>query len=164
MAVTDKPQLTKSAYDRLRGELEELTTKGRRDMAERLQRARELGDLSENAEYHETKNQQALMEAKIRKIEATLRDAEIIQTPTESEVAVAGTVVTLKPVDGGDVERYLLAASSEERAEGVRTLTTSSPLGKAITGKAPGDTVHYEAPGGTFSYEVVDLAAWDGTS
>ncbi len=164
MSATDRPQLTQTAYDRLRAELDELTTAGRRDMAERLQRARELGDLSENAEYHETKNQQAMMEAKIRKIEGLLREAEILETPTHADVAAAGTVVTLKPIGGDDIERYLLAASSEERAKDVRTVTTSSPLGKAIMGKSPGEKVEYKAPGGTFSYELVELATWDGKS
>src|ERR1051325_7761091 len=98
---TPQPQLTRAAYDRLKAELE---TTGRKEIAERLQRARELGDLSENAEYHETKNQQGMMEARIRGITATLRDAVIVEAPTTASSAQAGTFVTLRPLDGSDEE------------------------------------------------------------
>ena len=158
----DAPRLTQSAYDRLQAELDELQTGGRKLMAERLQRARELGDLSENAEYHETKNQQGMMEARIRKLQHTLKNAQIVEAPIVSDRAEAGTIVTLKPLDGGEDERYLLAASSEERASGVRTVTVVSPLGQALSGHAIGDKVEYAAPGGTFSYELTKIEAWDG--
>jgi transcription elongation factor GreA len=153
-------QLSQAAFDRLKEELDELQTNGRRTMAERLQRARELGDLSENAEYHETKNQQGMMEARIRKIEHILRTAVITAAPVKADAAVAGTIVGLRPIDGGDVERYLLAGSSEERAPDVLTVIVASPLGQAVVGKKVGDKVEYNAPGGTFSYEVVELSPW----
>jgi transcription elongation factor GreA len=130
-------------------------------MAERLQRARELGDLSENAEYHETRNQQGMMEARIRKIEHILKNAKIVEGPVSTDKAVAGTIVTLRPLDGGDDESYLLAASSEERAKDVRTVTIVSPLGQALSGKSVGQKVKYVAPGGTFMYELVKLEPWD---
>jgi transcription elongation factor GreA len=155
-------QLTQAAHDRLKAELDELQTSGRKQMAERLQRARELGDLSENAEYHETKNQQGMMEARIRKIEHLLKNAVIVESPATSDKAVAGTIVTLKPDDGGEPERYLLAASAEERAKSVRTVTIASPLGQALSGKAVGEKVKYVAPGGTFTYKLVELEPWDG--
>jgi transcription elongation factor GreA len=158
---TDAPRLSQAAYDRLKTELDELQTDGRKMMAERLQRARELGDLSENAEYHETKNQQGMMEARIRKLEHMLKNAVIVEGPVSTEQAVAGTIVTLRPLDGGDNESYLLAASSEERAKEVRTVTVSSPLGQALAGKSVGQKVEYKAPGGTFSYELVKLEPWD---
>ena len=159
---SDAPRLTQSAYDRLQTELDELQTDGRKLMAERLQRARELGDLSENAEYHETKNQQGMMEARIRKLQHILKNAKIVEAPTVSDHAEAGTIITLKPLDGGEDEKYLLAASSEERASGVRTVTVVSPLGQALNGHVVGDKVEYVAPGGTFSYEVTKIEPWDG--
>lgn len=159
---SDAPRLTQAAFDRLQTEVDELRTSGRKQIAERLQRARELGDLSENAEYHETKNQQGMMEARIRKIEHILKNAQIVDTPMTSDRAEAGTIVTLKPLDGGEDERYLLAASSEERAREVRTVTVASPLGQAVSGKLVGDKVEYVAPGGTFSYEVANIEPWDG--
>jgi transcription elongation factor GreA len=158
------PQLTQTAFDRLQAELDELRTSGRKTIAERLQRARELGDLSENAEYHETKNQQGMMEARIRTLEHTLKNAVIVEAPTATDRAEAGTIVTVKPLDGGEDERYLLAASKEERAGGVRTVTVGSPLGQALSGKVVGDKVEYVAPGGTFSYEVMKIEPWDGKS
>lgn len=154
-------QLTQAAYDRLQAELEELQTDGRKLMAERLQRARELGDLSENAEYHETKNQQGMMEARIRKLEHILRTATIVSAPVVSDAAVAGSIVSLRSLEDSETETYLLAASKEERHPEHRTLTIGSPLGQAIEGRKVGDKVEYAAPGGTFKYEIVQLATWD---
>lgn len=159
---TDPPQLSRAAFERLKTELEELQTTGRKEISERLQRARELGDLSENAEYHETKNQQGMMEARIRKLEHIVKRAVIVDQPVVVDRAVAGTFVTLKPLDGGAHEVYLLAASSEERAKSARTVTIVSPLGQAVRDKLVGDHVEYVAPGGTFAYEIVKLEPWDG--
>jgi transcription elongation factor GreA len=152
--------LTKNAFDRLKGELEELRTNGRTMMADRLQHARELGDISENAEYDAAKNEQGLMEARIRELERLLKDVDIVEGPQHTEEAGPGLVVTLRPVDDDEPEdeKYLLAVSKEERADGVRTVSVDSPLGQAIAGKRVGQRVSYEAPGGKFTYEVVDLA------
>ena len=129
-------------------------------MADRLQHARELGDIRENAEYDAAKNEQGLMEARIRELERMLKDPDIVEGPEDTEEAGPGLVVTLRPVDDDEPEeeRYLLAVSKEERADGVRTVSVDSPLGRAIAGKRVGQRVSYEAPGGTFTYEVVDLA------
>jgi transcription elongation factor GreA len=127
-------------------------------MAERLLRARELGDIRENAEYDSAKNDQGLMEARIRDLEHQLKDPDIIEA-AEGEEAGPGIVVTLRPVDEAtpEDESYLLGHSPEERAPGVRTVTSSSPLGSALIGKRVGDRVTYEAPAGVFTYEVVSL-------
>jgi len=149
--------LTLDAYRRLKAELDDLKTTGREHIAERLLHARELGDISENAEYDAAKNEQGLMEARIRKLEHMLRDPDIVEAPTASDSVIAGMVVTLLPLDeeGADEEVYLLADSGEERAEGMRTITTTSPLGSALVGTREGDEVSYEAPGGSFRYRVV---------
>jgi transcription elongation factor GreA len=152
-------RLTLEAYGRLREELESLRTEGRRKMAERLLHARELGDIRENAEYDAAKNEQGLMEARIRDLERQLVDPDIVE-PTDADEVGPGTVVTLRPVDHGqedgeDEEAYLVALSPEERAPGVRTVTSESPLGSALLGRRVGDRVTYDAPGGTFTYEVV---------
>lgn len=162
--VQNEPKtLSRAAHDRLMAELDDLETRGRKDIAERLQRARELGDLSENAEYHETKNAQGMMEARIRTIAHILKTAQVSDAPTATDKAIAGTFVTLKSLDGaGDEERYLLAHSKEERATGALTVTVGSPLGQAINGKGVGEQVAYEAPGGTFSYEIAKIEPWDG--
>jgi transcription elongation factor GreA len=149
--------LTLDAYGRLKAELEELTTQGRRHMAERLKAAREHGDIRENAEYDAAKNEQALMESRIRSLERMLRDPEIVEAPSTSDVVSAGQLVTLRPLeeDEPEDETYLLAESAEERAPGVRTITTTSPLGRAVLGANLDDEIAYEAPGGTFHYLVV---------
>src|SRR4029453_18187332 len=149
--------LTLDAYLRLRGELDELKISGRATMAERLKAAREHGDIRENAEYDAAKNEQALMEARIRNIEHMLRDPEISEGPQQSEVVASGMLVTLRPLDDDESEDevYLLAESAEERAPGVRTITTTSPLGIAVVGANIEDEIAYEAPGGTFRYRVL---------
>jgi transcription elongation factor GreA len=151
--------LTLDAYRRLKEELDELRSGGRSRMGERLKAAREHGDIRENAEYDAAKNEQGLMEARIRTLERMLRDPEIVEAPPASEVVAAGMLVTLRPVEDEEPEdeAYLLAESAEEREPGVRTITTTSPLGRAVLGKRLDDEVAYEAPGGTFHYLVVAL-------
>ncbi len=151
--------LTLDAYLRLKAELDGLRTDGRSHIAERLKVAREYGDIRENAEYDAAKNEQGLMESRIRKIEHMLRDPEIVEAPPSSEVVGAGMLVTLRPLEDPDLEDevYLLAESAEERVPGVRTITITSPLGRAVIGARADDEVAYEAPGGTFRYRVVGL-------
>jgi transcription elongation factor GreA len=155
-------RLTLDAYIRMRKELEHLRTEGRQRIAERLLHAREFGDIRENAEYDAAKNEQALMEARIRELEYKLKDPDIIEVGDSDEVG-PGTLVTVRLRDqdraGGedDEETYLVALSSEERAPGVRTVTAASPLGSALLGRRVGDRVTYQAPGGEFTYEVVSL-------
>jgi transcription elongation GreA/GreB family factor len=86
-----------------------------------------------------------------------LRDPDIVETPSASEMVTAGMLVTLRPMedDEPEDETYLLAESAEERAPGVRTITTTSPLGSAVVGTRMDDEIAYEAPGGTFHYLVV---------
>ena len=151
--------LTRAAYERLQAELDRLREDGRHEMAERLERAREHGDIRENAEYDAAKDAQGLMEARIREIERLLRDPEIIEGVAATDAAGPGVLITVRSLDGDDdeEERFLLAASKEERAEGARTVSLSSPLGEALAGKRIGEEVTYEAPGGTFAYEIVAL-------
>jgi len=149
--------LTLEAYVRLKAELEELTSDGRSHIAERIKAAREHGDIRENAEYDAAKNQQGLMESRIRNLERMLRDPDIIETPPASDVVGGGMLVTIRPLDEDDAEdeTYLLAEHAEERAPNVRTITTTSPLGTALMGRALDDEIAYEAPGGTFHYLIV---------
>jgi len=151
--------ITLEAYGRLRAELDELTSSGRSGMAERLKAAREHGDIRENAEYDSAKNEQALMESRIRNLERMLRDPEIIEAPSSSDVVTPGMLVTVRALDEEDPddETYLLAESAEERATGVRTITTTSPLGQALMGARLQEQVSYEAPGGTFRCVVVSF-------
>lgn len=149
--------LTPDAYERLRAELERLTTEGRAFIAGRLQHARELGDIRENAEFDSAKNEQGLMEARIRELERMLKDPDIVEGPTATDRATPGVLVTVRLLEEDDEETYLLSASKEERLQGVRTVTMDSPLGSALVGRQVGDRVSYEAPGGSFSCEIVRL-------
>lgn len=148
-------ELAPDTLERMKAELEELTTTGRTEMAERLQRARELGDLKENSEYHSAKEAQGLMEARIRQLQHTIKNAVVRDGPASSDTVGPGVIVTVK--EGDDTDEYLVAASNEERLPGMRTVTTGSPLGKALSGKALGETVEVEAPGGRFQVEIVGI-------
>lgn len=151
--------ITLDAYQRLKAELDDLMTAGRERIGERLKAAREHGDIRENAEYDAAKNEQGLMEARIRVLGHMLRDPEIVEAPASSETVGPGVLVTVRPLDEdeSDEEVYLLASHTEERAPGARTITTSSPLGSALLGAAVDDEVVYEAPGGKFRYVVVSF-------
>src|SRR5205823_10031481 len=115
--------LTLDAYLRMRSELDDLTSDGRIRVAERLKIAREHGDIRENAEYDAAKNEQGLMEARIRTLQAMLRDPEIVEAPERADAIELGMLVTVRPLDEAetDDEAYLLASHAEERATGART-------------------------------------------
>jgi transcription elongation factor GreA len=155
--------LTLEAYARLRAELDELLTQGRDRIAERLRVAREHGDIRENAEYDAAKDAQGLMEAQIRRLQEALRDPEIIEAPVAADTVSPHMLVTLRPLDEEDVdETYLLAEHGEERAPDARTVTTTSPLGRALVGASKDQEVVVEAPGGRFRYLVVGFEPFAG--
>jgi transcription elongation factor GreA len=156
--------LTLDAYLRIKAELEELTTTGREQITEKIKIAREHGDLKENAEYHAAKDEQGLMESKIRKMQQMLRDPEIVEAPPVSDEVGPGMLVTIRPLDepDPDEETYLLAEHTEEKAPGARTVTTESPLGTALMGATKGQEVAYQAPGGTVKYSVVSFEPHTG--
>jgi transcription elongation factor GreA len=155
----DEPSatLTRDAYERLRAELDRLRTEGRQEMAARLQRAREHGDIRENAEYDAAKDAQGLMEARIRDLERLLKDPDIVEGPVPADRALPGVLVTVLIEEDQEEETYLLAASKEERIDGLRTVTADSPLGSALLGRKVGERVSYEAPGGRFACQIVRL-------
>jgi transcription elongation factor GreA len=156
--------LTLDAYLRLKRELIELSSDGRERISERLKAAREHGDIRENAEYDAAKNEQGLMEARIRTLREMLRDPDVVESPVGGDAVGPGMLVTLRPLDDEEPEDeiYLLAESNEERAPGARTITTVSPLGSALLGAAQQQEVVYEAPGGSFRYMVVGFQPHTG--
>jgi transcription elongation factor GreA len=156
--------LTLEAYKRLKTELDELLTNGRDRMAERLKVAREHGDIKENAEYDAAKDAQGLMESQIRRLKEALRDPEIIEAPIAADSIVPHMLVTVRVVDDDDDEEetYLLAEHGEEKAPGARTVTTSSPLGRALLGASKDQQVLVKAPGGSFEYIVVGFEPFMG--
>ncbi len=149
-------QFFKETLDRLVAEHLDLTTRGRIDIARKIETARELGDLSENGDYHAAKEEQGKMEGRIIFLAKSIEDAEIIEAVSDGTVSL-GIVVELRYDGDDDTEKYLLG-SIEERQEGVEVLSPGSPLGKALLGASAGDKVSFEAPvGGMFSVEVVSV-------
>jgi transcription elongation factor GreA len=139
--------LSKEAYERLKQEYEELTTKGRIEVAKAIEAARALGDLSENGDYHAAKDAKAKMEARIRQLEEKLSKAEIVERKSGLETAETGCCVELLFEGDENPELYLIG-SIEEKTEGVQILSPSSALGKAVIGRKSGDWITYETPTG----------------
>jgi transcription elongation factor GreA len=151
-------QLSRDAYERLSAELNELTTVGRVNIANAIEAARALGDLSENGDYHAAKDAQGHMEARIRKLEGLLDRCEIVDAAVSDEV-ITGTVVGVRYEGDDDVEQYLIG-SIEERREGIEVASPESPMGKALLGHKIGDVVEYQTPNGaTIKVEIVELSA-----
>src|SRR3989304_7534870 len=119
--------LTLDAYRRLKGERAQLKTEGRTHISERIKAAREHGDIRENAEYDAAKNEQGLMESRIRNIQRMLRDPDIVEAPSGSDAVAPGMLVTLRPLEDEDPEDevYLLAEAAGGRAPGGRTITAT---------------------------------------
>ncbi len=151
-------ELSQDAHDRLTAELEDLRTRGRIEMADRIERAREHGDLKENAEYHAAKEEKAKMEARIAQLFGILEDAVIVEIGGDSDEVRIGTIVTLRYEgdDEDEVEKYLVG-SIEEASEGVTVISPTSALGEALMGAKAGDSVTYDAPNGSLTVIVVSL-------
>ncbi len=150
--------LSPSAYERLKAELDDLTSRGRIDIAATIQRARELGDLSENADYHAAREDQGRMEARIRHIQALLDRAVVMENAEATGTVTTGSIVAVRYQGDDDVERYLVG-SIEERRQDVPVVSPASPLGTALMGRRPGETVSYDAPSGPLTVEIVEIAA-----
>jgi transcription elongation factor GreA len=153
--------LTRATYERLQAELEDLTTRGRVEVARAIEAARALGDLSENGDYHAAKDTQGKMESRIRQLQATLSKAEIVDdagAASPSGAVSAGSIVAIRYEGDEDVERFLVG-SIEERHDDLNVVSPGSPLGQALLGKSPGEVVEYQAPGGTLRVEIVKVGS-----
>jgi transcription elongation factor GreA len=149
----DGIKLSPQAHQRLTDELAERSGPTRRQISELIERARELGDLSENGDYHAAKHEQGLNEARVRQLEATLKHAVVVES-TAGDKVDTGTVVDVL-MEGDEEPSTYLIGSIEERGSGYDVISPGSPLGKALLGHIPGDVVTYEAPSGKLSVEVV---------
>ena len=150
-------QLSREAFDRLQSEYDDLTTRGRIEIAKKIETARELGDLSENGDYHAAKEEQGKMEGRIIHLQRILENAVIVEVDAgASDEVRSGCIVSIRYAGDDTVERYLLG-SIEERRDGVDVISPGSPLGQALMGAAKGETVAYEAPGGMLEVTVVDI-------
>lgn len=146
---------TKEKLLELTKELEYLKTVRRKEVAEQLEYAKSLGDLSENAEYQEARGEQANIEDRISRLESMLQSARVMETH-QSEVAEIGSSVSLQRVGGEEVVRYTLV-NSEEASISQGKLSIDSPLGQATLGKRAGETFSAATPGGLVQYTVVGI-------
>lgn len=147
--------LSADAHARLTKELEWRSGERRDEISQWIERARELGDLKENGDYHAAKDEQGHNESRVRHLEALLKDAEVVEGASADEVG-PGVVVEIRMDDDDDTITYLVG-SIEERDDELDVLSMSSPLGQALAGKQVGDVVAYEGPKRTFSVEVVSV-------
>jgi transcription elongation factor GreA len=152
---TEPAQLSQDAHDRLREELDERSGPRRREISAWIERAREHGDIRENADYDAAKNEQGHNEARVRQLEEILRTAVVVEGP-RGDVVEAGTIVEIKMEGDDDTSKYLVG-SIEERHDELDVLSTSSPLGQALLGHGPGDVVSYEGPRRTFAVEIMSV-------
>ena len=150
--------LTPAALEKLQEELDYLTTAGREEAVARIAEARAHGDLKENAEYDTAKNDQGLMEARIRQLTHIIDNAHVT-APDDSGVVVVGTVATVIDDDGDEMEFFL--APAENKVAGMLLASPASPLGAALLGKHPGEEATYDAPGGTFTYRVKSVRIYE---
>lgn len=158
MTDADTTWLTPAAHDKLVEELEHLTTTGRSEIADRIAEARSHGDIRENADYDAAKNEQGLMEARIRKIKHILDTAEVREAENTETVEV-GSVVEIDR-DGTVMEVFV--ATRENKVGDLVLASPTGPLGSAVLGASVGDTVSYEAPGGTFHAKVLSIRPFEG--
>lgn len=155
---SEPARLTQETYDRLRAELEDLTTRGRVEIAQSIEAARALGDLSENGDYHAAKDTQGKMEARIRQLQALLKTVEIVAAAVPGGAVDHGAVVTLRyEGDGQDETQSFFVGSIEERHGDLPVVSPGAPLGQALLGHSAGETVEYKAPGGTLRVEIVKV-------
>ncbi len=151
--------LTEEGYEKLKQEIDFLSSDKRREVADRIRVAREFGDISENAEYDDAKNEQALLEHRIALLQERLAAARVIEAGDVSSDAVSiGSRVKLKDMDAGETVEYYIVGSAEADPAG-RKLSNESPVGKAIIGRKKGEVVDVVAPRGSLKFKILDIAA-----
>jgi transcription elongation factor GreA len=154
--MSETRELSRETYERLTAELEELTGAGRIDIAQKIEAARALGDLSENGDYHAAKDQQGKMEARIRQIQGILLDAVVVEARESDGSVAVGSTVGIVFDEGEEPERYFVG-HIEERPEGLDVLSPDSPLGSQLLGKRAGDDASYEVKGNKLTVKIVSV-------
>ena len=153
--------LTQEAFDRLSAELSELTGQVRAQIVDRIDAARQEGDLSENGGYHAAREEQARNEARIAQLTALLRDAKVGETPADDGIVEPGMVVTVNLV--GKELTFLLGSREIAADYDIEVYSATSPLGAAILGKKGGESATYTAPNGKqFTVEVLQAKPFEG--
>jgi transcription elongation factor GreA len=149
--------LTESGRRRLEEELEFLKGTKRKEVAERIRQAKEFGDLFENAEYDDAKNEQAFVEGRILQLEQMLRSARVIDNHAgRADAVTVGSTVRLRDVAAGDETSYTIVGSAEADPLSDR-ISNESPVGQALIGRKKGETVTIRVPAGTLKYTILDI-------
>jgi transcription elongation factor GreA len=154
MHMTQPTYLTPEGEKKLRAELAELTGPRREELAQRLRSAIQMGDLSENADYHKAKEDQGFLEGRIKEIEAILRNVVLIEK-TNSDVVTVGSHITVQE-EGFDPETYYLVGAKEADPRNGK-ISNESPIGKALMDHKAGDVVEAETPGGKIRFKILKI-------
>jgi transcription elongation factor GreA len=149
--------LTQEKFEELKKELEHLKTVRRKEVAESLEYARSLGDISENAEYQEARDMQAAIEERIQYLEKVIKEVKIVASTQKGDVVGLGSAVTIQKEGDSENHTYTIVGSEEANIH-EHKLSFLSPLGEALMGKAKGDSFTFETPNGKQSYKVLKVA------
>jgi transcription elongation factor GreA len=153
----DRIPMTKEGYEKKKGDLDRMMNVEMIEVAKRIATAREMGDLSENAEYHAAREDQGMLQARINELKASLSRALIVDKSTlPTGIVVFGAQVKVKDLDMGEVEIFHLVGPGEEDYNANKILT-NSPIGQGLLGKKIGEIVHITVPMGTIRYEVLEI-------
>lgn len=155
--MTERTPMTRTGYDKLKAELEELETVQMPAIEQRIADARAEGDLKENAEYHGARESQGMLQAKINLLKAKLTGADIIDPATmPKDQVVFGATVVVKDLDFGDKEEFTLVGAGEEDYDAGKILC-NSPLAQGLIGAKVGEKVEVEVPAGTNRFEILEI-------
>jgi len=160
MSEDNKMLLTAEGLKKLKDELQELETTRRREVAGRLQEAISYGDLSENAEYEEAKNEQAFVEGRIIELKSKIKNAQVVgSSKTNAGTVNLGSTVTVENLTNkkeGELTYHIVGTTEVVREE--NKISNESPLGKALIGHKKGDVIEFSAPAGNFEYKISKIA------
>jgi transcription elongation factor GreA len=148
--------LTSERYEELKKELDDLKTAGRQKVAKRLRQAKELGDLSENVEYQEAREEQRRIEQRIGQLEEIVRNAVIIKKSDKPQTVRIGSVVKVKKAGGAEVNAFSIVGSNEAQPFEGR-ISNESPIGRGLLGRKVGETVRIKTPNGEVEYHILDI-------
>jgi len=152
--MAQQTYLSQGGIETLKKELRELKTKKRQEIAVRLQEAKDLGDLSENAEYFEAKEAQSFNENRIAELEELLKNAVVIETLNKEDVVKVGSTIEIK--SNNDTEIFNIVGSAEAKPQEGK-ISNESPLGRAFLGRKIGDEVEVKSPGGITKYKIIKI-------
>ncbi len=151
-----KVMLTQDGYDKLVEKLDYLKSVRRIEVADRLKAAIALGDLSENSEYDDAKNEQAFLEGEIQDLENKINNSEIIKGDENGDTVSIGTTVVIRDIEFAEDETYMIVGSTEADPDNNK-ISDESPVGAALMGKVVGDVIQVHAPAGVIEYEILEI-------